>query len=95
MPIYMYIEIQYYDLLALLSYYTVLFIESYMYCIIYIWTRSNARACTQYIKKRKTDGLSKSSVIMGVHANQQKRIGCLKKQMCGITHRLVSLLIDE
>jgi hypothetical protein len=38
------IEIQYYDLLALLSYYTVLFIERYMYCIIYIWARSNARA---------------------------------------------------
>jgi hypothetical protein len=42
----MYIEIQYYDLLALLSYYTVLFIERYVYCIIYIWTRSNTRACT-------------------------------------------------
>jgi hypothetical protein len=41
MPIYMYIEIQYYDLLTLLTYYTILFIESYIYCIIYIWARSN------------------------------------------------------
>jgi hypothetical protein len=44
MPIYMFIEIHYYDLLVLLSYYTVLYIECYMYCIIYIWAHSNARA---------------------------------------------------
>jgi hypothetical protein len=33
----MYIEIQYYDLLAVLSYYTILFIKCYVYCIVYIW----------------------------------------------------------
>jgi hypothetical protein len=33
----MYIEIQYYDLLAVLSYYTISFIECYVYRIVYIW----------------------------------------------------------
>jgi hypothetical protein len=32
----MYIENHYYDFLVLLSYYTVIFIERYLYCIIYI-----------------------------------------------------------
>jgi hypothetical protein len=32
----MYIEIQYYDLLAVLSYYTISFIECYVYRV-YIW----------------------------------------------------------
>jgi hypothetical protein len=50
MPIYMYIEIQYYDLLALLTYYTLLFIESYIYIALYIFapvaTHGHApRAC--------------------------------------------------
>jgi hypothetical protein len=52
----MYIENHYYDLLAFLSYYTVLFIERYLYCIIYIWARSNARPCTWkiFVKGKKT-----------------------------------------